>query len=166
MSLANKLIEGKTNLVREAWDRLGYVPGGRRVFSRLIGLMAPYTGSMGAQVIELRRDYSRVELRDRRTVRNHLSSIHAIALANLAELTGNVALAYSLPDDARFIVAGLDMEYLKKARGTLTAVTDMEMPRSSERREYPVIVEIFDRGGELVARGTLRTLVGPKKRAG
>ena len=67
---------------------------------------------------------------DRRAVRNHLDCVHAIALANLAELAGNVALAYSLPDDARFIVSGMEIEYLKKARGMITAIGESPVPRS------------------------------------
>ncbi|MFO7565045.1 MAG: hotdog fold domain-containing protein [Enhygromyxa sp.] len=165
MSIANKLVEGNKNLIREAWDRLGPLPLGDRVFSRMIGLMAPYTGSVGARVVELRPGYSRVVLRDRWAVRNHLTSVHAIALANLAELTGNIALAYSLPDDARFIVAGFDIEYIAKARGTITAICEQELPQTNERCEYPVVVEMFDQNDTLVARATLRSLVGPKKRA-
>lgn len=165
MSIANKLVEGNKNVIREAWDRIGNLPLGDRVFSKMVGLMAPYTGSVGARVVELRPNYSKVILRDRRAVRNHLTSVHAIALANLAELTGNVALAYSLPDDARFIVAGMDIEYIAKARGTITAICDQELPGTSDKREYPVVVEMYDRKQTLVARATLRSLVGPKKRA-
>src|SRR5215475_1019397 len=102
------------NAIREAWDRLNRLPGGKRAFSKLVGMAAPYTGSIGAQVKELRRGHAEVELKDRRAVRNHLQSVHAIALANLAELTGNVAVAYTLPDDARFIVAGISVDYVKK----------------------------------------------------
>jgi acyl-coenzyme A thioesterase PaaI-like protein len=113
-------VESHGNVVRDAWDRLHAIPGGKALFSRMIGTMAPYTGSMGARVEDVGSGYSRVVLPDRRPVRNHLRCIHAIALANLAELTGNVAVAYTLPDDARFIVAGMDIEYLKKARGPIT----------------------------------------------
>lgn len=162
MSLTTSLIEGKRNLLREAWDRLESVPGGDRAFSLLVGVLAPYTGSMAARVVELRQDYCRTQLRDRWLVRNHLRSVHAVALANLAELTGNVALAYSLPDDARFIVAGMEVSYDKKARGTITGVCEMQMPRSAERREYSVHVELYNGDGERVAHATLRTLVGPK----
>jgi acyl-coenzyme A thioesterase PaaI-like protein len=150
------------NPIRSMWDRLSPLPGGRRLFSALVGRAAPYTGSIGAVVELLESGYSRVHLEDRRAVRNHLRSIHAIALANLAELTGNVALAYSLPDDARFIVAGIEIEYLKKARGHLIAECDCPVPASSERREVPVPVSIRDRDGDEVARATLRSLVGPK----
>ena len=165
MSLANRLVEGNKNVIRMAWDRLHGLPGGRLLFSKFVGVAAPYTGSVGARVLELRRDYAKVELRDRWGVRNHLSSIHAIALANLAELTGNVALAYSLPDDGRFIVAGMDIEYLAKARGTITAVCDQQMPQTNERQEIAVVVEMFDAEGKRVTRATLRSLVGPKKGA-
>lgn len=156
-------IDGPTNVIRETWDRVSRLPGGKRIFSTFVGMAAPYTGTIGAQVVELRRGYARVELRDRRWVRNHLRSVHAVALVNLAELTGNVALAYGLPDDARFIVAGLTIEYLKKARGTITAVSECPMPDTNERKEFEVLVEMLDESGEVVARCTLRSLVGPKK---
>jgi uncharacterized protein (TIGR00369 family) len=107
-----------------------------------------------------------VRLVDRHEVRNHLRSIHAIALVNLAEIAGNVCLAYSMPDDARFIVAGLSIDYLKKARGEVTAECRMPPIATSARTEYAVPVEITDGAGTLVATCTLRTLVGPKKGPG
>jgi acyl-coenzyme A thioesterase PaaI-like protein len=154
--------QGNRNVVRDAWDGLARVPGGARVFSRMLGLAAPYTGTIPVRVEDLRLGHARVTLRDCREVRNHLSCIHAVALVNLAELTGNLAVVYSLPNDARFIVAGLSTEYLKKARGTITATSDIDPIRTSERREYAVPVEMRDASGEVVARASLRTLVGPK----
>ena len=151
------------NRLREAWDRLHKLPGGKRAFSALVGMAAPYTGSIGAQVKVLRRGHAEVELRDRRAVRNHLQCVHAIALANLAELTGNVAVAYSLPDDARFIVAGISLDYVKKARGTITGVCDCPIVETAEKKEYAVLVSMRDASGTEVTRATLRTLVGPKK---
>ena len=115
------------------------------------------------RVVELKKGYSRVVLSDRRKVRNHLKCVHAIALANLGELCGNIGVAYSLPDDARFIVAGLSMEYIKKARGVITAECHCPTPETSERQEYEVVVDMKDASGEVVCRCTLQTLVGPKK---
>jgi len=156
-------VERQGNLIRDAWHRLRALPGGVRIFSRLVGTAAPYTGTIGAQVIELERGRAKVLLRDRRAVRNHLRCIHAIALANLAELTGNVAVAYSLPDDARFIVAGMSIDYLKKARGPITGLCEVDIPATNARAEIEVPVRMIDRGGEVVARAVLRTLIGPKK---
>jgi acyl-coenzyme A thioesterase PaaI-like protein len=155
-------LDGSRNLVREAWDFLSGVPGGKALFSRFIGRAAPYTGSIGASVVALRTGHSEVVMADRARLRNHLSSVHAVALVNLAELAGNVALAYSLPDDARFIVAGISIEYVKKARGAITATSDCPVPSSSARAEYAVPVVMRDGSGAEVARATLRTLVGPK----
>src|SRR6187549_2537658 len=107
--------------IRTLWDQLSPLPGGNQVFSRLLSMRIPYTGSIKAEVLRLAPGYASIQMRDRRTLRNHVNSVHAIALTNLAELTGNAALAYSLPEDARFIVTELTMRYLKKARGTIAA---------------------------------------------
>lgn len=154
---------GSRNFVRDAYDRLSPLPGGKRLFARLVGLAAPYTGSIGARVVEVRRGYARVTLTERRALQNPFRSIHAIALANLAELCGNLAMAYSMPDDARFIVAGLSIDYVKKAHGTITAECECAIPETSDRHEYEVGVILRDEGGEIVATSTLRTLIGPKR---
>lgn len=155
-------LDGRRNLIRQAWDLLSAVPGGKAIFSRLVGSMAPYTGTIRAHVIALRPGYAEVEMGDRRAVRNHLDSIHAIALVNLAEVAGNVALAYSLPDDARFIVSGLEIEYVKKARGTITATGESPVPQTAARAAYDVPVTLRDATGAEVARAVLHSLVGPK----
>ena len=170
MSLASRAqavfvdVNREGNFVRKLWDRVVGLPGGKVLFSRLVGQAAPYTGSMGATVIELGEGHARVAMPDRRKVRNHLNCVHAIALTNLAELTGNVAMAYSLPDDARFIVAGLSIEYIKKARGTITGVWRCTVPTSSEKTTYEVEVSLQNSHGQEVALAKLQTLVGPKKR--
>ncbi len=152
------------NVLRTQWDWLSRIPGGNIVFSKLVAQAAPYTGSIGPIVEDVRIGYSRVRMADRRAVRNHLNSIHAVALANLAEFTGNLALAYSLPNDARFIVAGMSVEYLRKARGTIRGVCQSPVPATSERREYLVEVSILNETGDEVTRATLRSLVSPKKK--
>lgn len=151
------------NVIRKQWDTLAALPGGKALFSTLVGRVAPYSGTVKASIDELRVGYARVSMRDRPGVRNHLKSVHAVALVNLAEIAGNIALAYSLPDDGRFIVAGLSIEYVKKARGTITATSHCPVPTSSERREYEVPVVLTNPEGEEVARVTLRSLVGPKR---
>jgi len=153
---------GSRNLLRDLWNLLSGMPAGKAVFSRLVGRVAPYTGSIHATVTVLRAGYAEVQMPDRRAVRNHLDCVHAIALANLAELAGNVALMYSLPDDARFIVGGMDIAYTKKARGMITAVGESPIPRTAGRAQYDVSVSLRDAGGDEVARAVLHSLVGPK----
>ena len=156
-------LNAQGNPIRDSWDKLSGIPGGKKLFDKFIGVFVPYTGAMGAEVLELRRGYCKIQLRDRRAVRNHLDSVHAIALANLAEFAGNLAMMYSMPDDARFIVAGFTIEYLKKSRGTITAESSPVIPTTNEKREYPVEVSMRDESGAEVAHVVLRTLIGPKK---
>ncbi|MFN7972095.1 MAG: hotdog fold domain-containing protein [Acidobacteriota bacterium] len=147
--------------IRAVYGKLSGAPGGKRIFSRLIGWMAPYTGTTRARVLELDRGFARIEMRDRRRVRNHLRSIHAVALVNLAEETTGLALMFGLPQGARGILTGLSMDYLKKARGTLTATARCAIPETTERREYEVEGEVRDAQGDLVARARARWLIGP-----
>jgi len=163
VSQAVKQFAQDASFIAKQWDLLSRVPGGKRLFSRALGLFVPYTGSIGAVVEEVRKGYARVSLKDRRAVRNHLSSVHAVALANLVEMTGNLALLYSCPKNTRMILAGLGVEYLKKARGPLVAECHSPVPETNERNEYTLEVLIKDRKGDVVAKGQLRSLLGPAK---
>ena len=150
-----------SNPIRDAWDRLHHRPGGKRLFGLLLGRMVPYTGTVHPRVEELREGYARISIRDRRSVRNHLRSIHAIAIMNLAEVTGGLALNYALPSDARAILTNLSIDYLKKGRGTLTAEASIILPKTSERQEYEYVTIVRDEAGDEVARARARWLVGP-----
>ncbi len=156
-------MSNRENSIYRLWKRLQRWPLGHRVFSFVINRYVPYTGSMGATVIRLEPGFARIRLRERRKVRNHLHSIHAIALANLAELTANLALMAGLPEDARFIPEGISVDYLKKARGIVVGEARTEVLSSNEKRRVEIHVQITDAQGDVVVRSVIRSLVGPKK---
>ena len=151
--------------LRTLWRRLAPLPGGTRVFSWALSRMAPYTGSIRPHVVALEPGYARVELRDRRAVRNHLRSVHAVALANLAEAASGLALLSGLPAGVRGILRGLSIEYLRKARGRLVAESRCAVPAVTADADYEATATITDAAGETVACATARWRLGPADRA-
>jgi len=141
-------------VILTAWNKSRSFPGGGWLFNRLFAWKVPYTGSIHANVIELSPGSSKVMLRDRKRVRNHLNSIHAVALVNLGEMASGLALLTGLPVNVRGIVVNLATQYHKKARGTLIAECYCELPEINGDIEYEVVVNIKDHAGDIVATTT------------
>lgn len=158
MALFNKTA---TDVIQYSWNRLNSLPGGVWIFNRLLRWFNPYSGSIHPYVTELRPGYARVKLQDRRRVRNHLNSIHALALANLGELTGGLALLSGLPENTRGIPTKISIDFYKKARGQLVAESHSGMPKVNESMDYEVSTDIQDSDGEVVARTVVNWRLGP-----
>ena len=123
--------------------------------------MVPYTGTIRPRFLEIQPGLARVAMRDRRAVRNHLDSVHAIALTNLAEVASGVAMVVALPDDVRGIPIRISIDFVKKARGELIAECRCEVPRVYAPLEVELHPEIRDAGGDVVARATVRWRLAP-----
>jgi acyl-coenzyme A thioesterase PaaI-like protein len=143
------------------WHRLGGSSAGRWLFSLLTRLAVPYTGALGSRVQSLAPGRTVVTLADRRAVRNHLGSIHAIALANLAEFASGLAMLGALGDQTRGIVTRIEIRYHKKARGVLTATGSAEPPVVTEPVEALARAVIADASGELVAEAEVTWRLAP-----
>lgn len=147
--------------LRTLWRRLAPLPGGAALFTFLLGRMTPYSSSIGARVQTLEPGFCRVTLRDRRRVRNHLGSIHAMALANLAEMASGLAVLVGLPATVQGIVTGFSITYLKKARGLLIAECRAEHLEVTAPQEYEAEVSVTDAQGDVVARASARWRLRP-----
>jgi acyl-coenzyme A thioesterase PaaI-like protein len=166
MGMVDDFANNPGPVIRGLWDKLSTKPGGKYLFSKSIGWAAPYTGTINGRVRKFEPGYCEVELKDRRAVRNHFKSVHAIALMNLGEMATGVAMCSAFPAGVRGIVTGLSIDFSKKARGTLTCSSRVDLPEITESQELQVEGIIRDASGDEVARVTAKWMVGPSKSEG
>ena len=142
------------------WNTFSKYKLGKWLFSYLIRFVNPYTGSLGAVIDVLEPGYAQVLLKDKKRNRNHLNSIHAIALTNLGEFTSGIAVLGSLAPNVRGIVTHIAIDFIKKARGPLRAVCKCSPPEVINDIEYIVKAEIFNNEDELVSKVSVTWQLG------
>ena len=147
--------------LQRLWQYLHTKPGGTWLFSKILAWAIPYTGTIGAKINILNPGYAKIELRERRRVRNHLNSVHAVALVNLGELASGLAMLGTLPADVRGIPTRLSIDYFKKARGVLLAESHCTPPTVIDDTDFEVTADIHDAQGDLVARTYVNWRLGP-----
>jgi len=141
------------------------LPAGHWLFSRAICFKAPYFGSISPRIDLLEPGRCEASLRHRRKLTNHIGTVHAIAMCNLAELAGGLMTEVSIPASMRWIPKGMRVEYLKKAVGTLRATAlPMQPPvEAGEGYALPVEVLVRDAAGDTVFRAEIAMWVSPRK---
>lgn len=152
------------------WERCRKLPGGAFLFNQFLKYYVPYTGSLGARVVELRPGNVTVRLEQRRGVENHLNSVHAVALMNLCEVTSGLSVISAISSDIRAILVSFKIDYEKKARGTLIAHSEAVIPVIEGRTPLTVSVAITNTENHRVCHATATWLLercqspnGPKK---
>jgi len=151
--------------VLKIYRSLSRKPLGHWLFSRLICFKAPYFGSIGPRMVRLEPGRGEATIRHRRSVTNHLGTVHAIALCNLAEFVGGLTTDVSIPRSMRWIPKGMTVDYLKKATGTMHAVATpaFEPREADEGYELPVQVLVSNAAGDVVFRAHIAMWVSPRQ---
>ena len=150
----------------DLYARMAAWPGGRRLFSWMVCLKAPYFGSIAPRLERLEPGHAVASLRHRRRVRNHIGTVHAIALCNLAEFAAGLATEATVPPGMRWIPRRMEVEYLAKANGTMRATATVpKMTVSHSGYALPVDVVVHDPGGVAVFRATIDMWISPRRGA-
>ena len=143
---------------------LGRTAAGRWTFTRIICAKAPYFASIKPLVEELAPGRCVVTLRDRRRVRNHIGTVHAIAMCNAAELAGGLATDVTIAPSQRWIPKGMSVRYLQKARGTLTATARVDVPPvDAPAQDAQAFVEVRDAANEIVFDANITMWISRKR---
>jgi acyl-coenzyme A thioesterase PaaI-like protein len=145
--------------------RIGGSAPGRWLFSRLVCRRAPYFASIAPRVEALEPGRCVVRIRDRRRVHNHLGTVHAIALCNAAELAAGLATDATIDPALRWIPKSMQVDYLKPARGTLTATASVPaVVTVGAGAECVVAVDVRTAGGDSVFTAAISMWITPRRR--
>ena len=154
--------------ILDLYRRLAGKPGGRWLFSKLVCFKAPYFASIAPRIVSLAPQRGVARIKHRRRVTNHIGTVHAIALCNLAEFVGGLTTDVSIPRSMRWIPKGMTVEYLKRATGTMRATATPSVPphEATEGYDLPFAVVIANDAGETVFRARIAMWISPRKARG
>ena len=89
------------------WEKLSTKPMGKWIFGKLVCHNVPYFSTIKPRFEEFKPGFSRVSMKKRRAVENHIATVHAIAACNLAECGAGTlmeASAFSVLPSKPFVV--------------------------------------------------------------
>lgn len=146
------------------WKRFESLPFGKVLFSWLVCVRAPYFGTIHPRFAELRPSFCKITMAKRRGILNHIGTIHAIAMCNLAELAAGTMTEVSIPPNMRWIPKGMTVEYLRKATSSVYCqATPEEGACLDEPGEIKTHARVFDNQGNEVFRAQIVMWLSTRK---
>ncbi len=142
------------NRLRRTLGSLDRFPASLRGWLRTkaIGRTIHFVGTAGLGIDELSAERAVISIVNRRRVQNHIGTVHAAAMALVAETASGLALGMHLHDGAVPVIKRMSIDYVRRAKGDLRAVAQLtpEQQRSlqnDERGELLVAVGVSDSEG-------------------
>jgi acyl-coenzyme A thioesterase PaaI-like protein len=149
--------------VLDLWNITAKLPLGQRLFSTLFARKAPYFASIHPRFTELRPNHAELVIRKRRSVHNHMGTVHAIALCNGLEAAMGALAEVSIPAHKRWIPKGMDVSYTAKADSDVTCIAETDPGQwTGDDPDVDVRVRGVRRDGTVVIEGVIRLHVTEK----
>ena len=150
-------------MVLRRLNSLMKIPFGKKLFTLAICTKSPYFASIKPKLIELRPGHSEWSMKKRRSVENHLGTVHALAMGNICELAAGTLMEVSLSTRKRWIPKDTHIEYLAKAKTDLRALANISYQEIDSNGDTHVIVNVMDLEGTTVVRAKINMWVSDKK---
>ena len=139
------------------------LPQGKRLFSIAFAQKAPYFASAHIAVQEMAPHRGEVVVPKRRSTKNHIGTVHAIAACNGLEAAMGLLAEATCPPDMRWLPKGMDVEYLAKSDTDLTCIAETSEADWAGAPDVPVTVKAVTKNGTVTVQGTIHLWVTPKK---
>jgi acyl-coenzyme A thioesterase PaaI-like protein len=151
------------NQVLEMWDKLRGLPGGPRLFSVAFAWKAPYFRTIHPRFVQVSPNFASLVLPKRRSVQNHIGTVHAIAVCNGLEAAMGALAEATVPAGKRWLPKGMEVEYLAKSTSDLTCSAETDPDAWTAGPDVPVRVKATRTDGTVVVQGTINLWVTDKK---
>jgi acyl-coenzyme A thioesterase PaaI-like protein len=148
--------------VQQLYDSLARFPGGKRVFSLGFTRKAPYFRSIRPQFVQIRPNFASLRLPDRRAVRNHIGTVHAIAVCNGLEAAMGALAEATVPAGKRWLPKGMTVSYLAKSTSDLVCTAETDPADWEGGPDVPVRVRAVRDDGTVVVEGVINLWVTEK----
>jgi len=142
---------------------------GDRLFSFAFSQVAPYFWTIRPRFTVIEPNHAEVVIPKRRGVKNHIGTVHAIALCNGLEAAMGVLAEASIPSDKRWIPKGMEVSYTAKATTDITCIAETDPEQwtgealPDQGGDVGVRVKGVRTDGTVVIEGVIRLWVTPKK---
>lgn len=147
------------------WKKLEKLPFGNWLFTQAVCFKVPYFRTVHPLIRELAPGLCRVSAPNRRGMRNHLGTFHAIASCNMAEIAGGIMTDATVPSTHRWIPAGMTVEYKDRATTGVTSIARLDtIPEfGDESMDLIVPVDVLDADGTVFVSAEITMYVTKKK---
>ncbi|MCK5894713.1 MAG: DUF4442 domain-containing protein [Endozoicomonadaceae bacterium] len=122
------------------------------LLTKIFGATIKFAGTANVQIHHLSHKESSLTIQNRKRVQNHIGSVHACAMALLAESATGYIVGMNVPDDSIPVIKSMHIDYVKRATGDLHAVAlltneQIQQMHTTKKGEVTVGVTITDDKG-------------------
>lgn len=122
------------------------------IWSKAFGRVVPMVGTANIRYLEVSPDQVKVRIENQRNMQNHIKGVHAAAMALLAETATGFLTGLHVPDHRIILIKSLHVDYLKIAKGGLTATAYLNAEQQAfiatqENGELLIPVTVIDDAG-------------------
>ena len=137
------------------------LPFGEQLFSLFFARKAPYFRTIKPRITLLEANRCELTFKKRKTVQNHIGTVHAIALCNGLEMAMGAVVEASIPAHLRWIPKGMNVAYTAKASSDIQVIATVG-PDAWQVGDVPIQVEAQRTDGTVVIRGEIIVYVSEK----
>ncbi len=140
-----------------------------KALTTLFARSVKFTGTAGIKVEALTERSATISLKNKKSVQNHIGSVHAVAGILIAESATGYVVGMNIPDTSVPVIKTIKADYVKRAKGDMRAVSSLtaaqvKLMQTQEKGETIVPVIVTDGDGKEPILMEMTWAWTPKKR--